>query len=947
MNQTKGTFVIACGVLGIDIRHLLQDIDIHIKTHFLQGGLHENPAKLRSQLQEAIDNASKSGKWDRIAIGYGICGRGTVGIRAQDIPLAIPKVHDCISLFLGSNTAYKKEFKRYPGTYYVSAGWHEEKIEPLSQKRPYAYMGETKVYYDELVQKFGETHAKETFKFLNSWKRNYQRAAFIDTGGDNTQKYAEYARKMAEKYGWKYEALKGSLTLLKKLLTANTSTDEILIVQPNHVTVFDAREGGLKASPVLAYATTKAKPQKKIEMIEFPRSQSGQCLQTGLGIDAGGTYTDAVVFDFATQTVRCKNKALTTKWDFTVGILEALTGLDKKLLPEVELVALSTTLATNAVVEGEGQKVGLLLMPPYGLFEPQDILYEPKALIDGQIEITGKIIAPVNETKVRQIGRRMVEKNGVEAFAVSGFAGSINPEHELQVKQILRDETGLFVTCGHELSHMLNFKTRAQTAILNARIVPRLVKLLQDLHKVLGTLGIIAPVMVVKGDGSLMSSAMAMERPVETILSGPAASVAGAHFLTDEKDAIVVDMGGTTTDTAALENGRVQVCDNGSNLGGYRTHVNALEIRTSGLGGDSLIVYDKGVFEIGPRRVAPVAWVGKREPGLVKALEHLRSRMHLHMGSSRAIQIFTLAGYNKNLELNDLEAEIVALLSQRPHSLYELVEQTNTIHPAALPLTRLEKNFIIQRCGLTPTDLLHINGQFTRWDKEASRKMCALFAAVSGISPEELVTKLLNLVVRQLTLELIKKQLDTETQPDEMDACKVCQVLVNNFFNSNSKDYSVRFELHRSIIGIGAPINHFLPQAAEMLGANAILPEHSEVANAIGAITSHIAVHRQVKIKPDEAGGFLIEGLAGAKHFEKFKEAESYAKKALGKMVLDVARTAGTSETAIEMHVEDRTANTSQGYEIFLEQNIIAHLIGQPDIPSLGSKSNNSYWQKS
>ena len=175
--------------------------------------------------------------------------------------------------------------------------------------------------------------------------------------------------------------------------------------------------------------------------------------------------------------------------------------------------------------------------------------------------------------------------------------------------------------------------------------------------------------------------------------------------------------------------------------------------------------------------------------------------MHLHMGSSRAMQIFTLAGYNKNLKMNDLETEIVTLLAQRPHSLYEIVEKTGTIHPAALPLNRLEKNFIIQRCGLTPTDLLHFNGQFTRWDKEASSKMCALFATVSGISTEELVAKLLNRVVQQLTLELIKKQLDKETQPDEMDACKVCQVLVNNFFNSNSKDYSIRFELHRSIIG--------------------------------------------------------------------------------------------------------------------------------------------------
>jgi len=174
-----------------------------------------------------------------------------------------------------------------------------------------------------------------------------------------------------------------------------------------------------------------------------------------------------------------------------------------------------------------------------------------------------------------------------------------------------------------------------------------------------------------------------------------------------------------------------------------------------------------------------MAWVGKREPGLLKAFEHLRNRMHLYLGSSRAMQIFTLSGYNKNLELNDLESEIVTLLAQRPHSVYEIVEKTGTIHPATLPLNHLEKNFIIQRCGLTPTDLLHINGQFTCWDKEASNKMCALFAAVSGISPEELVEKLLNRVVQQLTLELIKKQLDAETQSDEMDTCKVCQVLVN------------------------------------------------------------------------------------------------------------------------------------------------------------------------
>jgi len=156
----------------------------------------------------------------------------------------------------------------------------------------------------------------------------------------------------------------------------------------------------------------------------------------------------------------------------------------------------------------------------------------------------------------------------------------------------------------------LNFQTRATTAMLNARIIPRLTGLLLDLEKVMADQGICAPIVVVKGDGSLMSAAMAKQRPVETILSGPAASVAGARHLTGIKDALVVDMGGTTTDTAALTADAVNLNEKGSNIGGYRTHVKALEIRTAGLGGDSLIQFEKGKFLIGPKRVAPIAWLG-------------------------------------------------------------------------------------------------------------------------------------------------------------------------------------------------------------------------------------------------------------------------------------------------------------------------------------------------
>ncbi len=662
----------------------------------------------------------------------------------------------------------------------------------------------------------------------------------------------------------------------------------------------------------------------------------------GLGIDAGGTYTDAVIYDLFSCKLLCKNKALTTKWDFTVGIREALAGLDRALLPAIDLVAVSTTLATNAIVEGQGQTVGLLIMPPYGFFENSDIPHEPKRVISGRLEISGKVIESVDAPEIRQIAREMVAHKGVEAFAVSGYAGVINPEHEIRVKKILLQETGCLVTCGHELSDLLNFKTRAQTAVLNARIVPCLGKLIRDLKQVIGRLGVNAPVVVVKGDGSLMSSAMAMERPVETILSGPAASVAGARFLTGKKDAIVVDMGGTTTDTAVLSQGHVRMAARGSRVGGERTHVKALEIRTTGLGGDSLISYDEGAFAIGPRRVAPMAWLGQWAPGTERALDDARKRLSLQPGTSKTLHFFTLTGHTRHPALTEREADILELLKERPHSIDELVDRTGAVYAGALPVSRLEDNFVIQRCGLTPTDLLHVNGRFNRWDTETARAMCALFAELSGLDPDAMVALLLEQLVQRLSLELMKKQLDMVTQPDDMDSCRVCQVMLDNMFNGGNQDFRVRFTLHRPVIGIGAPIGHFLPQAARLLGTDAVLPQHADVANAVGAITGQVAVRRQMIIKSDLGGGFFIEGLAGATSFKKLETAEQHARQALGDLVRRLARTAGTRQTTVEIQVEDRSIRAAQGEKIFLERKVSARLIGRPDIPRDGNQGNQS-----
>jgi N-methylhydantoinase A/oxoprolinase/acetone carboxylase beta subunit len=652
----------------------------------------------------------------------------------------------------------------------------------------------------------------------------------------------------------------------------------------------------------------------------------------GLGIDAGGTYTDAVIYDMPSQRVVSKSKALSTKWNFTLGIAETLAGLDQTRLSQVELVALSTTLATNAIVEGRGQKVGLLIMPPAGRFDRQDIPYEPKAVLAGQLSITGREMSPIEEDEVQRVARAMVSKDGVQVFAVSGYGGCINPVHEIAVKRIVQKATGLLVTCGHELSDILNFRTRAQTAMLNARIIPLLDRLLTDLASVLAARGIEAPVVVVRGDGTLMSSRVARQRPVETILSGPAASVAGAHFLTGLKNAVIVDMGGTTTDTAIIENGVAEICATGAAVGGFQTHVKAMHIRTEGLGGDSLIQWGKGAFTIGPKRVAPISWLAAHTCGTGQALEFLQRNLTRYGSSSRNMQLLTLLERPNRRKLTPSEEKIVDLLAIRPYAIDELVRQTGAHLAGALGLERLEQTFSIQRCGLTPTDLLHIENQFTRWNREAAKTMGQMFAQICRRDLHEMAADLLTRVTEKLTLEILKTQLDGETDPADPEQNPVSRTLVENMLKGGNRRYTVSIHLHHPVIGIGAPIHYFLPQAAATLAAREVIPENADVANAVGAITSRIAIRRKIDIIAPQPGRYEVVGLAGVRNFSDFDEADAYAEAMLLDRMRKLAYAAGTCETRVDIRREDRTPTAADGSSIFLGRTIFGSLTGQPDL---------------
>lgn len=932
--------VIACGVLALDLKAIAEELGLAVTTTFLPGGLHSNPHELHLRLQEAIDAVSSDNKADLIAIGYGVCGRGTVGLQARGVPLAIAQVHDCIALFLGSDQAYREQFTQYPGTYYVSAGWVEGKVRPWTaqEKEPVEYRSPLAYEFERLVKDHGRENAEAVRDFLNSWHHNYQRAAFINTGeGSNRREhYADMARAMAKEFGWKYEELAGTHDLLTNLLVAPESTEGILIVPPHHATVYDAAQRHLRAVPV---RESEAKPEPILIVCdEAPApAASDRGARLGLGIDAGGTYTDIVIYDFETHTVLQKAKSLTTKWDYAVGIDAALDQLDGSRFADIDLVSVSTTLATNAIVEGRGQRVGLLLMTPCGWPPSEFFTHDLIATITGQLEVNGKELVPVDPNQVRQVVREMLDHQGVQALAVAGFASDVNPTHEAQVKAAVREVTDVAVTCAYEVSKGENYRIRAETAVLNAQIIPCLNTFLEKVQTTIRRRGLQAPIMVVKSDGSLMSTAAAQGRPIETILSGPAASVAGASYLTGAADGMVVDIGGTTTDTASLRHGVVQTCKDGATVGGWKTHVEALDMRTLGLGGDSRIVRLDGTLEIGPQRIAPVAWLAGGHPRTGEALEWLSHHLDRFETSTRGMEVLTLTPYERRRTRDEREARLIARLKERPYSIAELIECEQCYGEDALHLAPLEEDYVVQRCGLTPTDLLHADGQLHLWNADASRRLCDLYAALMHIDRAQFIEQGFKLFVRRLALELLKKELAEEMDPDEIEASPAAMALIEQALGKPANGYSVQISLKTPVIGIGAPAHFFLPAAARLLHTEAIVPTHADVANAIGAITSLVRIHRRVAIVVNDAGLYRIEGLPGTPTFAAVEDAQTVAVSQLQEIVRDLGRQAGTSQSRVEVRVQDRIAPLKDGQMLFIERGVEACLTGRPDLSRFGA----------
>jgi|HubBroStandDraft_4_1064222.scaffolds.fasta_scaffold00078_21 N-methylhydantoinase A len=325
-----------------------------------------------------------------------------------------------------------------------------------------------------------------------------------------------------------------------------------------------------------------------------------------VGIDVGGTFTDVVAIDAATRELVASVKVPTTH-DAPEGVAAGIvTGVERLLsdanvdASRIAFIAHSTTQATNALLEGDLARVGVLgLLDGLAWLSRRHMRFGSFALGSGAIFAPAFAFAAAHdETAIRRGIDRLIGV-GAQAIAASESFGVDRPEQESLATAYAR-ERGIDATSGHDVSSAYGLRARTRTAALNAAILPKMVRTARMTAAAVEHAAIPAPLMVMRSDGGVMNVGEIERRPILTLLSGPAAGIAGALLYERLSDGIFVEVGGTSSDCSAIRAGRPQMRP--ARIGGHRTMLRTLDVRTLGIGGGSMLRIDRnGIVDVGPR----------------------------------------------------------------------------------------------------------------------------------------------------------------------------------------------------------------------------------------------------------------------------------------------------------------------------------------------------------
>jgi len=338
-----------------------------------------------------------------------------------------------------------------------------------------------------------------------------------------------------------------------------------------------------------------------------------------LGLDVGGTFTDAVIIDGHRVVASAKRR--TTKDNLMQGIGEALDAvLAGCNTSNIEQVTLSTTVVTNTIVEEKEQVVDLFVVTGPGR-NVDDIFPVNPVYLQGYTDHRGIVVERTPTNAVRHIAEMVQSRSGTDLAAVSAKFGVRNPQEELSITEALKDRYNT-ISNGSLLSGSLNFPRRTISAYFNSAVTPVFTVFKKNVEDALSVRNIKAPLHILKADGGSLPMEHMVSRPVETAFTGPAATVLGLSALgaIGNEHTVALDIGGTTTDISLWKQGRPLMTKSGVSIREYPSAVRSFAVTSVGIGGESVVRIVDGEFTVGPERVGPSLALGGAEPTLGDAL---------------------------------------------------------------------------------------------------------------------------------------------------------------------------------------------------------------------------------------------------------------------------------------------------------------------------------------
>lgn len=377
-----------------------------------------------------------------------------------------------------------------------------------------------------------------------------------------------------------------------------------------------------------------------------------------LGVDIGGTHTDAICIK--TGTIINSAKVTTDKENLVGSIVGAINELDIDL-PKIDRIVLSTTLSTNAIIEKKYGLTGMIASAGPGIDPKNYFLTDNFYLVDGAIDHRGREYVPINRDQITTVAGKLKDKGITGVGIVSKFSVR-NPLHEESIYNLISNDFS-YISLGHQMSGNLNFSRRINTTYFNTAVMPTQDVFMKSVSGALGKLGIMPQILFLKADGGTYIASAANRLPVETIMSGPAASIMGGAALNKDKGAsLVLDIGGTTTDIGLLVDGVPVMEPLGVSIGGAKTLVRGLNVLSVGAGGDSRVYTKRDKLFVGPQRDGPPAAMGGKSPTPTDALAILGV---LDFGDAKkAEHALSPLAHAMGKDLKDLAKDILTTLAK-------------------------------------------------------------------------------------------------------------------------------------------------------------------------------------------------------------------------------------------------------------------------------------------